>query len=186
MLVNCEGWSNEAGLGRSSNRWQDGSRVGCGGVGVAVSCLGMRHWPLTRTDLPSATLRDRWWCGQRDGSLSHVVVAWAAAWISLSLASHCLCLASLFSFLFFFLRFSLVPFGFGLLVFFFFFLFYIFLFKIFNGCWLGWPVGIGWIMKIRGAQVILIGGSKFFFFFFFLLFSEWKRSPKVLFLLKPD
>ena len=100
MLVNCEGWSNEVGLGRSSNRWQDGSRVGRGGVGVAVSYLGMRHWPLTRTGLPSATLRDRWWCGQRDGSLSHVVVAWAAVWISLSLASHCLCLTSLFSFLF--------------------------------------------------------------------------------------
>ena len=26
--MNCEGWRNEAGLGKSSNRWEDGSRVG--------------------------------------------------------------------------------------------------------------------------------------------------------------
>ena len=49
--MNCEGWSNEAELGRSSNQWQDGSHVGRGSIGVAVSCLGMRHPQLTETSL---------------------------------------------------------------------------------------------------------------------------------------
>ena len=69
--MNCEGWSNEARVGRSSNRQQDGSRVGRGGVGVAVSHLGMRHRQLTGMGLPSATVQDGW----QVGSLSRVVVA---------------------------------------------------------------------------------------------------------------
>ena len=49
--MNYEGWSNEARLGRSSNRRQDGPCVGCGGVGVAISQLGMRRPQLIGTSL---------------------------------------------------------------------------------------------------------------------------------------
>ena len=128
--MNCEGLSNEAGLGRSSNQRQDGSRVGRGEVGVAVSRLGMWRWQLTRTGMPSATLRDGWQCGQQDGSLSCMAVAWVAVWTFLSLASHCLCLASLFSFLFSFIfrLFRLV-----LDCWFFFFFFYICFFLDLHG-----------------------------------------------------
>ena len=135
--------------------------MGHGSIGVAVFRLGMQHRQLTGTGLPSTTLRDGWRCGQRDGSPSRMLVAWAATWISLSLASHCLCLTFLFSFLFF-LHFSLVPFGFGLLGFLFLFSFFFFLDLH------GLLARIGWFVKIRGTQVVLIKGAQVFFFFFFL------------------
>ncbi|KAK9989689.1 hypothetical protein SO802_029928 [Lithocarpus litseifolius] len=73
--------SNEVGLGRLSNWWQDGSRVGRGGVGVAVSHLGMRRQQLIGMGLQSVTLPDelgkssnRWQDGSRVGHGSVGVV----------------------------------------------------------------------------------------------------------------
>ena len=58
--MNYEGWSNKVGLGRSSNRWEDGSHIG---MAVLVSGhLGLQQ--LTGIGI-----------GLRDGS--HVKVAWA-------------------------------------------------------------------------------------------------------------
>ena len=65
--MNCEGWSNEAGLGRSSNRWQDGSRIGM--AALVSGRLGLRQLTGTGT-------------GLQDGF--RVMAAWATRWVSLA------------------------------------------------------------------------------------------------------
>jgi len=104
--VNCEGWSNEAGLGILSNRQEDGSHVG-----VAALVSG-------RLGLRQATTDKDWDGFARWVSRGGGVTAWATArWVSL--ASHSLsfslyysllskfvspltlCLASAFLFFFF-------------------------------------------------------------------------------------
>ena len=94
-LNTCElSWSNEVGLGRSSNRqqesrWVSRGRGDGGSVGVAVSRLGMLQESVAAWGVRCE--------------------AWAAAWVFFF---HCVCLASLF--FFFFLFFFPFIFGFHL------------------------------------------------------------------------
>ena len=99
-LNTCElSWSNEVGLGRSSNRrqesrWVSRGRGDGGSVGVAVSRLGMLQESVAAWGVRCE--------------------AWAAAWVFFFFFFHCVCLASLFFFFSFFFSlhfwFSLVPF----------------------------------------------------------------------------
>ena len=160
--MNCEGWSNEAGLGRSSNRWQDGSRIS-----VAALVSG-------RLDLRQLT-----GTGLQDGS--RVMAAWATRWVSLAWWRHhdvsngkmglsslsvslCTTLYSLslsrlwlslllFSFVFLF--------GFRLLG----LLFFFFFFWDLHGLWASWLGLVGWFMIFGGGTELQSkGGPKSFFF----------------------
>ena len=97
--MNYEGWSNEGGLGRLINQWQDGSRV-ASGVGSEMglrSCVVV-EWAVARWVSPSRTL-----------VLYHLLVSLCIAYSLLyrSLLPFSLSLTSQFIYLFSFV----FPFG---------------------------------------------------------------------------
>ena len=95
--VNYEGWSNEGGLGRLINQWQDGPHV-ASGVGSEMglrSCVVV-EWAVARWVSPSRTL-----------VLYHLLVSLYIAYSLLYRSLLPFSLSHLSIYLFFFIRFSI-------------------------------------------------------------------------------